>query len=238
MIPTGNSACPVWCRCSRFHTGQSWRRAPIIPGYGIDDSAHVLEHAQDTPKAPTGEDERFRVGALWCLIEERGRQALIDVSALGDGAHRRDSPDKSARTAATEAAETGHSLLAFHMTSSLHYSDGFEGERHAIHAVAQTGRTRAVGKHMAEVPAAADAVNFRSIHQEACVTALRNCVRQQLPEARPSRVGCRISFPHEKESGRLHPAQPYVPVRVSRSSLLENGTSVPCRRCGIRRLLG
>src|SRR3984957_572548 len=60
--------------------------APIVPGHGIDDSAHVLEHALDTPKAPTGEDERFRVGALWCLIEERGRQALIDVSALGDGA--------------------------------------------------------------------------------------------------------------------------------------------------------
>jgi hypothetical protein len=86
-------------------------RATIVAGHRIDDPAHVLEHALHAPKAAAGEDEGFRSGVLWHLIEQGRRQAPVEV-----GASRGCVTEGTARqTARVMTAAAGHNLLTFRM---------------------------------------------------------------------------------------------------------------------------
>ena len=93
----------------------------------------------------------------------------------------------------------------------------------AVHAVAQSGRPRAVGEDVAKVAAAADAVDLSAVHAEARVRAFGDGVGQQ-KLGQPVRLSY---FVVDGNSGRSQPAQTYVPARASTSSGLEKGGSVP-----------
>src|SRR5262249_28262165 len=77
-------------------------------------------------------------------------------------------------------------------------SAGPEGERHAVHAVTETGGRRAVVEHVAEVAAAAAAVHLGADHQEAGVVARRHGVRQRGVEARPAGVALELGLRREE----------------------------------------
>src|SRR5262249_46468665 len=51
---------------------------------------------------------------------------------------------------------------------------GFEGQRGAVHTVAQSGRARTVGKDLTEMSAAARAVHFGARHAVAAVLGRRD----------------------------------------------------------------
>src|SRR6201986_4156411 len=55
-----------------------------------------------------------------------------------------------------------------------------------VHAVTQAGRLRAVVEHVAEMTAAAAAVNFAAQHAEGAVLMLADRVLQRLIETRPA----------------------------------------------------
>src|SRR5579862_1562477 len=59
-------------------------------------------------------------------------------------------------------------------------------QREAVHAVAQSGRLRAVIEDVAEMAAATAAMNFGAQHAEGAVLRLADRVLQRLIEARPA----------------------------------------------------
>src|SRR6476620_1620369 len=71
-----------------------------------------------------------------------------------------------------------------------------EFQRHAVDAVAQAGRRRAVVEHVAEMTAAAAAMNLVAHHAEGAVGVFQHRVLDRLVETRPARaaveLGCRI----------------------------------------------
>src|SRR5690242_15299478 len=64
-----------------------------------------------------------------------------------------------------------------------------EIQRQTVDAVAQAGGRRAVVEDMAEMPAAAPAVDFGALHDECVVRSGSDRIRQGLPEARPACAG-------------------------------------------------
>src|SRR5207244_10501830 len=70
---------------------------------------------------------------------------------------------------------------------------GLELQRHAVHAVALTGRLGSVGEHVTQVTAAARAVNFRAAREQAPVLARAYGPRQRLKEARPARAAVELA---------------------------------------------
>src|SRR5688500_17719563 len=68
-----------------------------------------------------------------------------------------------------------------------------EVERHAVDAVAQPGRRRAVGKHVTEVTAALAAVHFGANHEVAVVIGCSDRALDRLEEAGPP--GAAFEFP-------------------------------------------
>lgn len=73
-----------------------------------------------------------------------------------------------------------------------------EGERDAVHAVAQAGRRRAVVEHMAEMAAAAAAVHFGADHPERRVGVGADRVVERFPEARPARMAVELGGRREQ----------------------------------------
>src|SRR2546423_1773028 len=61
-----------------------------------------------------------------------------------------------------------------------------ELKRHAIHAIAQTGRLRAILEHVPKMSAAAAAMRLGAGHEEGPVDRGADRIRQRLPEARPA----------------------------------------------------
>src|SRR5581483_127474 len=61
-----------------------------------------------------------------------------------------------------------------------------EIQRHAVDAVAQTGRRRAVRKHMAEMAATAAAMHLGADHAVAAVHRFLDGARLRIVEARPA----------------------------------------------------
>src|SRR4051794_36965420 len=61
-----------------------------------------------------------------------------------------------------------------------------EYQRKAVHAVTQAGRLRAVVEDVAEMAAAAAAMDFGAQHAEGTVLGLPHRVVERLPETRPA----------------------------------------------------
>src|ERR1700743_2270431 len=69
-----------------------------------------------------------------------------------------------------------------------------ELQRETIHAVAQTGWLRAVVEHVAEMAAAAAAMNFAAHHAEGAIFPFAHGVIQRLIEARPAGAALELGF--------------------------------------------
>src|ERR1700720_2067861 len=69
---------------------------------------------------------------------------------------------------------------------SIERDAGQEFQGHAVHAVAQAGRARAVIKDMAKMPAAAPAMHLGALHQKTPVGFGAHRAVDRSPEARPS----------------------------------------------------
>jgi len=63
---------------------------------------------------------------------------------------------------------------------------GMDGQRDAVHAVAQSGWLRPVSEDMAQMPPAADAVHLGSVGTKAGVGACSDRLAQRLPETGPT----------------------------------------------------
>ena len=79
---------------------------------------------------------------------------------------------------------------------------GRELQRHAVHAVAQAGRLRAVVEHMAEMAAAAAAMHLGARHEERAVGRGRRPHSAAADRSSASRCRCRISCPTRTAAGR------------------------------------
>jgi len=89
-------------------------------------------------------------------------------------------------------------FIAVAPTSSL-----LEGQRHAVHAVAQASRARAIAKYVAEMTAAPAAMHLGSVHAETGVASLCHRVRQRLPKAGPA--GMTIVLRIRRKNGQSAP---------------------------------
>src|ERR1051326_6832413 len=69
---------------------------------------------------------------------------------------------------------------------------GFELERNAVHAVAQSGRLGPVLEDMPEMPTAAAAMHLGAAHEKAAVGLGLHRVVERRPEARPSRAAVEL----------------------------------------------
>src|SRR5512143_335416 len=69
-----------------------------------------------------------------------------------------------------------------------------ELQRHAVHAVAQAGRRRTVVEHMAEMTAAAAAMNLLAHHAEGIVLVDQNRILDWLVEAWPARTAVELGL--------------------------------------------
>ncbi len=88
-----------------------------------------------------------------------------------------------------------------------------EGQRDAVHAVAQAGRLRPVLEHMAEMAAAAAAMHLGARDQQRAVGRRADRVRQRLKKlGQPVPLSNLVS---DENSGRSQPAQAKVPLRFS-----------------------
>src|SRR3954447_19848250 len=72
------------------------------------------------------------------------------------------------------------------LTSACRRLRRVEHQRKTVHAVAQAGRLRAVVEDVAEMAAAAGAMDFGAQHAEGPVLGLADGVFQRLPETRPA----------------------------------------------------
>ena len=88
-----------------------------------------------------------------------------------------------------------------------------EGEREAVHAVAQAGRLRAVVEHVAEMAAAAAAVHFGADHPERCVGVRGDRVVERFPSS-ASPYGCRTWWPTRTARGAAGARERALPVLV------------------------
>ena len=61
-----------------------------------------------------------------------------------------------------------------------------KGQREAVHAVSHSGRRRAVGKQVAQVPAASRAMNLSPGHAETVIARRPDRMLERRPETRPS----------------------------------------------------
>ena len=83
-------------------------------------------------------------------------------------------------------------------------------ERHAVHAVALAGRLGTIVENMAEMAAAAAAMNFGSCHEEAAVCLGFDRLVERRPKARPS--GAAVELGVRRKDGLtaagavIHPA--------------------------------
>src|SRR5271154_6407423 len=73
-----------------------------------------------------------------------------------------------------------------------------EHQRETVHAVAQSGRLRAVVKNVAEMAAAAPAMNFGAGHAEARVLGFTDRILQRLIKARPSGAALELGLRGEQ----------------------------------------
>src|SRR5665647_796846 len=69
-----------------------------------------------------------------------------------------------------------------------------EHQRKAVHAVAQAGRLRSIVEDVAEMAAAAAAVDFGPQHSEGAVFGLADGIFQRLIETRPAGAALEFSF--------------------------------------------
>src|SRR5258706_9384442 len=78
---------------------------------------------------------------------------------------------------------------------------GLEAQRRRVHAVAQTGRTRPIWEHVAQMGAAVAAPRLGAGHAVALVDLLLDCVgTERLEEARPARSGVELRLRREQRS--------------------------------------
>ena len=84
------------------------------------------------------------------------------------------------------------------MAGSRSGRDRLEAEREAVHAVAQPRRLRAVIEHMAEVAAAAAAVDGRPGHADGGVGLGPDRLVERSPEARPARAAVELGVRGER----------------------------------------
>lgn len=75
---------------------------------------------------------------------------------------------------------------------------GVESESRTVHAVSQTGRTRAIGKYVAKMPTAATAVNFSARHPERTIDRRRNRAVERRPETGPSSAAFELRIRREQ----------------------------------------
>src|SRR5688572_18849801 len=75
---------------------------------------------------------------------------------------------------------------------------GLENHRHTVHAVPEPRRPGPVGKHMAEMPAAACAVHLRADHEPRMVDRRPHGVLERRPEAGPARSAVELRLRREE----------------------------------------
>src|SRR6202048_771070 len=76
-----------------------------------------------------------------------------------------------------------------------------EHQRKTVHAVAQAGRLRAVVEDVAEMAAAATAVNFGAQHAEGAVLGLADGVLERLIKTRPAGAALEFGVGREQRQG-------------------------------------
>src|ERR1700686_5251601 len=86
----------------------------------------------------------------------------------------------------------GRATIAGAKASGCRWCSRMKCQRKAVHAVAQAGRLRPIVEDVAEVAAAAAAVDFGPQHSEGTVFGLADRVLQRLIEARPA--GAALEF--------------------------------------------
>ena len=80
---------------------------------------------------------------------------------------------------------------------------GLKLQRHAVHAVAKTGRTRTVGEDVAQVTAAVRAVHFGARHEMAAVFGRLDGTFERQPEARPTGPAFELGVRGEQAAVRM-----------------------------------
>src|SRR5215472_6944825 len=89
---------------------------------------------------------------------------------------------------------------------------GPEGERDAVHAVAEPGRRRSVVEDVAQVPTAAAAVHLGADHEEAPVLGRLHGVRQRGIEARPAGPALELRLGGEERKSAAGAEERALPV--------------------------
>ena len=77
-----------------------------------------------------------------------------------------------------------------------------EGQRHAVDAVALAGRRRAVVEDVAEMTAAAAAMDFGAGHEQRIVDLEADRIGQRFPETRPAGAGIELGLATNRAAGR------------------------------------
>src|ERR1051325_7945646 len=76
-----------------------------------------------------------------------------------------------------------------------------EGERQAVHAVAQAGGLRPVIKHMPQMTAAAAAMHFGALHEQGMIVRRQHRIGQRAVETRPAGAAVEFGVGRKKVQG-------------------------------------
>src|SRR5262245_29346230 len=99
----------------------------------------------------------------------------------------------------------------------------FERRGNAVHAIAHSGRCRAVGKDVAEMPATSTAVHLDAGHHHAAIGRRGHGAFDRRRKARPAGAALELRLGGKKRlsaAGTMKSALPLLPVELARTGPL------------------